>query len=252
MRNFFKNDFIEGKNKGEQKMTEDMKNLYKQLYEIVNDYPDMTICPSINGSKEARILIVGRCINGWCNIENTQGRLDLCEKAGLEWLKGGDTFCVCKKNGCKYANEKINVNKSKSKSKFWQYVSYLLVKLGYSKSDDYYNQIIWSNLYKASKNNGGNPTKKQREKMRDVCDSILEQEIKEYDPKIVVFITETNKKLNNEKKCNLGQLTWLNDFQRSLNLLTKLDKGYCIFKRPDRQKFSDVFEKGFFYNIKKE
>ena len=64
-------------------------------------------------------------------------------------------------------------------------------------TDNWFDYIAWTNLYKASPVGGGNPFPYLKQIEHEACDTILKKEIELLSPKYVVFITGWN---------------WLNNF----------------------------------------
>ena len=175
----------------------------------------LTICPAMAGSDNAKIMIVGRAINGWCSIkqvckdstksidEQALEMVNRCSKCNLDWVVGTNYYTKCNENDCPYAKDKDNKDRREKNSAFWRFAK-LIVKNYFEDINkifiegEWQKEIIWTNLYKASYENGGNPNNFYNPQVR-ICDQILKREIELYRPKMIFFITEKNNKADKEK-----------------------------------------------------
>ena len=186
-------------------MTEELKCLYEKLYQVVSEHNNingnhpLTICPAIPGYKyfegDTRIMVVGRAINGWCPLSESidgsgiRGRVERCEKCSLDWVTGKNTWGNCKKTGCPFVSDD-KIDGRSNRTPFWQMVEYVYNKTTGCVGTEAYEHVVWSNLYKASYQDGGNPTGFYKEQVK-ICNAILVAEIKAYNPTHIFFITET-------------------------------------------------------------
>lgn len=180
---------------------------YEKLYEKLKEHNQkpnvklLTICPAIKGAeyKDGGLMFVGRAINGWCPISESMGnentiisKIKRCESCTLDWVVGENTWSHCLESDCPYAKAQSDPIDGRGKnSPFWQMVKYICKEEGIT--EDWYKKIVWTNLYKASYENGGNPSGFYGEQI-EICNEILIEDIKRYKPKIIYFITETNRK----------------------------------------------------------
>lgn len=199
-------------------LRENYAKLIKEVTEFnsnENNKDKLTICPAMAGSENAEIMIVGRAINGWCSIkqvctdstrsieEQTLEMVNRCSKCNLDWVVGKNYYTKCQKNNCPYAKDKDNKDRRKKNKPFWQFAKFIVNKYFKEtnkeyKEEEWQKEIIWTNLYKASYENGGNPKKFYDQQVK-ICDQILKREIELYQPKIIFFITEKNHKDDKEK-----------------------------------------------------
>ena len=177
-----------------------IREKYIKLSAIVqkwNDKPkkngEMTICPAIAGTKyqAGGIMFVGRAINGWCPLKQSDNpyvnQLRHCESIGLDWVIGNHDWGRCRE--CQHGKLVGNSATSHScMSPFWQMVKYICEKEGLV--ENWLDKIVWSNLYKASYVEGGNPTGMYRQQV-GICNELLQLEIEKYKPRAIYFITET-------------------------------------------------------------
>ncbi len=224
-------------------------NLYEQyenLFKIVNEYNKqskakfLTICPAIKGENytEGGLMFVGRAINGWCPLTESMNdgkgikeRIQRCEKCTLDWVVGKNIWNHCIKSGCPYANAKNEPIDGRNKTtQFWQMVKYICKKNEIE--GDWYKKIVWSNLYKASYENGGNPSGFYKDQI-DICKELLINEIEIYKPKKIFFITESNR-----KKPTRSNRTWF--CESYPDKVTHFKKTYDYLKTKD-SKFFKVY-----------
>ncbi len=260
------------------KMTESelqvkLQEQYVELAKIVKQHnskkpktKELTICPAIQGSKDAEIMIVGRAINGWCPVdadttEDMVNQLYRCQNIGLNWVVSTEQYYTgCKVQGCPRAKNKT-CEKSKRElvknNPFWGIIKYIQQQNEPSiENKEWTNDIIWTNLFKASYVAGGNP-KGLYKKLVDSCSEILKLEIALYRPKYIYFITEKNS--------NETPISWFAEEYHDRG------KPYCAFKsvyeylkdtyernqvfilkRPEAKKREIVYEEKIdFFDIKK-
>ena len=229
-------------------------NGYQELIKIAiknnkTSTKEVTVCPTIRGS-EPKIMFVGRSINGWCNIiqngeDKTLQQLKVCRQIGLDWFVNPDTYANCTKLGCPLAKQQncplAKVKQAKapiSKSKFLKFIRYVCKQNNIDVSNnDWVNNIAWSNLYKMSYVNGGNP-KRLYDVQKEICDNLLQNEIKYIKPKAICFITERKKNPN-----TYDSRTWFSptDFKQTYNYLKNNQIDTYITIRPERTAFDRVF-----------
>lgn len=225
-----------------------------------NKDKQLTICPAMAGSETAKIMIVGRAINGWCSIkqvckestksieEQTLEMVNRCGKCNLDWVVSNNYYTKCIDNHCRYAQEQYKKNKDRDKKSayqryaFWQFAKFIVKNVMGEKynEDKWQKDIIWSNLYKASYEDGKNP-KGFYEAQKSMCDKILKMEIELYQPEAIFFITEKNHRGNNKEI----DFSWFveKDFSNTYKLIRDNNFGCKVFvtKRPECRKFEEVY-----------
>lgn len=120
-------------------------------------------------------------------------------------------------NGLQWVIDRWGVNDGKyntKKSAFWRLSRRLSEEL-IEKNDFVINKIVYSNLYKISNYEGGNPSNKLMDVQLDICRKILLKEMELYKPEIVVFFT------------GLGMAQWF--LQDSKNKITNINYTYVEF-----------------------
>ncbi|MFC1600817.1 uracil-DNA glycosylase family protein [Candidatus Sumerlaeota bacterium] len=76
-------------------------------------------------------------------------------------------------------------------SQFWQVIREVSGQLGIAdiESEEWPSHLIWSNLYKISPDEGGNPSGRLCDIQFDSCVRCLKQEIQDWQPKRILFLT---------------------------------------------------------------
>ena len=217
----------------------------------------LTICPSVfggydsyhkDGCLQGKPLFVGRAVNGWCALDDDccvdefLDRLHKCEQCGLGWVVGDGNWNNCRENGCPVASASDAIDGRMNYTPFWQMVRFICEVENYNYKDKWYKNIVWTNLYKASYALGGNPTDFYKEQI-DLCNNILIEEIKMYQPCKIYFITEVNRRKNKQKR------TWFcreNDicFKRVYDYLkkNKLDDRVVVLTRPEFHNLQKIWD----------
>lgn len=162
-----------------------------------NDVSGFTPIIGLNykGSR-SQLLVCGRAVNGWrgnLNFENTDAEIyksmcnihpkDLAVGCEMNWIKRAKTSWD--------ANIKNSYNHKRSS--FWNGIRDVLKELeGDSELDtkeDWPSLLAWSNVYKISPADKGNPNSKLRRVQIPQCKVILQKEIEFLRPKNILFIT---------------------------------------------------------------
>ena len=151
------------------KLHNEILALYEKLYASVDKANKsnkktqrkgkLTICPAIKGEnyQQGGLMFVGRAINSWCPLDGTvvdgkiKERIARCEKCTLDWVVGENNWTHCK-GDCSYAQGEDRLDGRKNSTPFWQMVRYICEQRGIK--ENWQKQIVWSNLYKASYENG--------------------------------------------------------------------------------------------------
>ena len=243
-----------------ERLPDDILNLYEELYKIVIETNKsnkktqrkgkLTICPAIRGEnyEQGGLMFVGRAINSWCPLDGTvvdgniKERITRCEKCTLDWVVGEKNWSHCKNNGCLYAQDEDRLDGRKNSTPFWQMIKYICEQNGIT--ENWQKQIVWSNLYKASYENGGNPTNFYNEQVK-LCNEILIKEIDFYNPSKIYFLTETKEKKNRTWFCEeykgkyYKETTHFGDLYKYLR-----QKGVKVFvlTRPEFQIKSELYK----------
>jgi len=156
-----------------------------------------------------KLMVVGRAGNG--------GIIYLDKNI---YQNKDEAFVLFKKhffNGLQWVIDQWGANDGEynpKKSAFWRLSKRLSEEL-IEKNDFVINKIAYSNLYKISNYEGGNPSEKLMDVQFDICRKILLKEIELYKPEIVVFFT------------GLGMAQWF--LQDSKNKITNINYTYVEF-----------------------
>lgn len=142
-------------------------------------------------SEHAGILFVGRATNGWITDEedidvlfgNTADRI-FNRDDQMQWVEN---------------SEGNNNGYNSRRSAFWRVIKRVSE---YYYPEDWSSYIAWSNVCKVAPFNGGNPNNELYYAQLETCLKILEIEIEQLSPRIIVFLTGEN---------------WVQDFLSYLN-----------------------------------
>lgn len=140
-----------------------------------------------NGRK---LMVVGRAVNSWGDGKSTAELQDLdARKNVMDGVFYPDGECqmawVVRDAG---ASDQYNTNRSA----FWRVIRQVSRGLGVwqdGQEDEWSSHLVWSNLYKISPHAGGNPSNKLCEIQEPGCIDLLREEIREYAPERIVFLT---------------------------------------------------------------
>lgn len=161
--------------------------LYEQLLKTAKPN-DCAFCvqwgENFPDEKNTGILFVGKAVNGW-----------VTNKKEIEILFGnGKKRIFDREDQIKWVDSEKSYNARKSA--FWR-----VVKAISQKQNVWSDKIAWSNLYKISPFEGGNPSATLKEEQLKLCREILKTEIEILSPKFVVMLVSD----------------WKHDFLRYLN-----------------------------------
>lgn len=142
-------------------------------------------------SEHAGILFVGRATNGWITDEedidvlfgNTADRI-FNRDDQMQWVEN---------------SEGNNNGYNSRRSAFWRVIKRVSE---YYYPEDWSSYIAWSKVCKVAPFNGGNPNNELYYAQLETCLKILEIEIEQLSPRIIVFLTGEN---------------WVQDFLSYLN-----------------------------------
>jgi len=138
------------------------------------------------------LMVIGRAVNGWedktWKVEElrNEGKIDGIIE-GLYNFTSMDWVIDCRIHPEKYNNYLI------TRSAFWRVTESITKTLIPGATDiTWPNYLIYSNLYRVSPYNGGNPSNKLAEIQRTDCINLLKQEIAQWQPKRILFLTGLN------------------------------------------------------------
>lgn len=162
------------------------------------------------------LLFVGKAANGWVKIKDINDVKDafntvFARTDQMEWVKNLE--------GKKMNHHEGDDDYNTKQSAFWRVVKNISKK--YTKKDDWYSYVAWSNLYKISPETGGNPNMALRKKQLPDCREILKKEIEILKPKYVILFTSGWEKdflwyLQNGQTSHLKKITWAGKYEAKL------------------------------------
>jgi hypothetical protein len=164
--------------------TEPLKSLYAELLSTIpKDYKEEICTFAAQTGKEyydavPKCLFIGKATNSW--ITNSKDINELFDPKNEDRIINRDNEILWVE-----ANENPNYNTNNSA--FWRVIKRCAKKL--QGKEDWYNYIAWSNLYKISLWEGGNPDAHLKNIQQDMCVKILNEEIKTLKPDFVIFLT---------------------------------------------------------------
>lgn len=220
----------------------ELKELYSKANEVAKNVGgkknELIAVPAVVGKEyfsqpeDNRIMVVGRCVNGWQESYNG-GNIENWYKNSLRWV---------------YISDEPDYTPAGIHSKFWQFIKYKLNnELGISLKN-FSDYIVWTNLYKIAPKECGNLSNKlmSDKKVRELSDKVIAAEIEFYNPKEIWFITKCNKKNVPDDK---ERDNWLFEtdngmfvFDKTLQTIKDKHISARLFYRPEFRKFSDIEE----------
>jgi hypothetical protein len=187
-------------------MNDKMKELYHQLYvdamkiKLSNFFP---VCGAEYGrAGTIRLMVIGRAVNGWDEFH--AGEEAAFMAAASRSLDGkGFSWLGHKNKGGVYDDELASepylngrgeeVYYDLRTSPYWRTAKEITRRLnGWDESGiptRWYEYIVWSNLYAIAPKDGGNPDDAMQKVQRNTCRELLVEQIREYAPTHILFIT---------------------------------------------------------------
>ena len=177
-------------------MKEQLKELYKELFVIYNSFSDeqhQSVFSSMVGKRymgnDVRMMLVGRAVNGWPEEYDFSSAEEFSncamgymnDSSRWEWVENNNGRLTAKGNS-EYSLER---------SRFWNYSRDIFKQLTNEPEDDsriWMDNILWSNLYRLSPENG-NPGGRSQKKQKEVCLKILNAEVEYFKPTHILFVT---------------------------------------------------------------
>lgn len=234
-----------------------MRELYKKILET--EYKGKAIFRYVNegiytvyrayeGSmyknSDSKLMVIGRAMNGWGNDFSKLSLEEMLDTVCQEVFDFGDVINpkLCDKYG-----EKCNYNYIRSK--FWKLIKFVLEEYGeanehwYDSSinNGWNEKIVWSNLYKISPKVSGNPPWKIMGLNIEEYIDILKKEIEAYQPERILFVTDNNYLVPDEKKSSFLSAFDIKEYNGGEVVGTGIYgcKKIVVCKRPDRRGMSN-------------
>lgn len=157
----------------------------------------------IGKDNTVRFMVVGRAVNGWGNPLSLKSADTYAEQAAAlfkrrdrfktEWnMQDGETN--------PYSEYEIDDNGKKtikkyylSKSPFWSTTLGIYQELSSKenhKHTDWYEDIVWSNIYKIAPSKSGNPSTNLIYAQANICVKILREEIRLFQPTHMLLVVD--------------------------------------------------------------
>ena len=136
-----------------------------------------------NGNHK-KIMVVGKACNSWVEA-GTSSETD-------KLFNADGTGIVNRKDQMKWVKEAWSRKKGKystSHSAFWTFSRKVADSILGTKGINCFYYIAWSNLYKVSPCQGGNPDQEDRNKQVVICTDIFKKELEILKPDFVFFFT---------------------------------------------------------------
>jgi len=186
-------------------VTSNFKELYQELFEHI--YKEkrlrirkpLTSFAALSGNEYSHeLMVVGRSVNGW----NPQFSLRDLEKDKAseiidkvftpeKWLDPDDPIIFDNPILWFSKNWGRRNGYNTKRSAFWRVIHSIVKELGVAdvSSSAWPSFICWSNLYKVSPAERGNPSEKLMKTQHNICARILRKEVTVWKPRRVLFLT---------------------------------------------------------------
>ncbi|MCF8450207.1 MAG: hypothetical protein K9G49_10095 [Taibaiella sp.] len=173
---------------------EEYKQLIQKLYTNKTVYRETKMC-LFNSKKgkdyNGKLMIIGRAVNGWGdptkNIDKKAAHNPVFIDSVLDYLeKATGNF----KEQMIAPDEGYSHNSS-AFTRLKRSIAHKLIPCPKSEANC---NIVWSNLYKVSPSDKGNPSPKLMELQLPHCINILKMEIEYYQPEVIIFLTSYRNK----------------------------------------------------------
>ena len=194
--------------------------LIQKLYTCKEEYPESSMC--IFNAKRGRqyankLMVVGRAVNGWGDptkniVKQNNEEQPAFTESVLDYLETETT---------NFKEQMVATSKgyNHNTSAFTRLKRSIAAKLITCNKSEANCNIVWSNLYKVSPHDRGNPSDKLKKLQFDSCLSILKMEIEHYKPETIIFLTSYQKQ------------RWAKPFLDRLEMVNMLQKpiGFVEF-----------------------
>ncbi len=174
-------------------MNRELNKLFKELLLSLSD--DKNINSKLTGflgikgeNYNSKMVIIGRAVNGWGKYSFKPGSSNVNRSIDNILLDNNCALSdklhwVYKSEGC---TDEYNTNKSA----FWRVTKRVVLSNNYCDNEAKWSTYIsWTNLYKVSYADGGNPNNYLCNKQYELCRKILCKEIELFNPKFILFLT---------------------------------------------------------------
>lgn len=156
--------------------------------------PTLTLfAPCIGKHYNAELMVIGRAVNGWLEeFDLPEAGTEAGRNAIIQAVVGdqdadGDCPMAWVVNSWGAKPPSYNTKKSA----FWRVIKQVAARLGID-GDDWSSHLAWSNLYKVSPAEGGNPGERLCRAQRAACTDLLRWELETFKPNRVLVLTGWN------------------------------------------------------------
>ena len=220
-------------------------NLLKEQFTEPIRVPYLTSFTTVKGNKydqnRIKFMLVGRAVNGWGekrfygellsrdefvsssidNLNTEEGTVSSQGNDRFEWIGEAEEYGAAPKNRYR---KRIDQSETSIKETpyslsraIWSYPKEVWCELtGYNTNnawkDRWYENIVWSNLYKVAPTFGGNPDARLKKAQFKACCDLLVEEIEKFKPTHILFAT--------------GYDEWFDEFDKELGNPCKLVENY--------------------------
>jgi hypothetical protein len=184
----------------------EMTNLYEKLYQDANDsyrcnrnsipLEGLSHFVSMKGTlfdtSDVRLFVVGRAANGWPSLPCETAQIfgaaanRIFNDVGFQWIENTEGHFKSLHTKSPEGEKPYYL----SSSPFWRVAFDIWHELSHSNEGEFFKRIAWSNLYKISPKEGGNPTNTMCKRQFEACKEILTAEILAYRPTHILMITD--------------------------------------------------------------
>ena len=190
--------------------------------------------------KHKDLMVVGRAINSW-----GEEKYKMCWKNDtlteeiknniISYSKAENPICSMKwiiDHWDKYCEGGYYMNTSA----FWRVTKKILKELQITQSESNWSSyLVWTDLYKISYSEGGNPSKSLMDAQYEECVSFLKKEIEYFNPKRILFLCGYDwfndfEKIGFSGKRYWTNVEWIGKFRDSKVVVAKHPQGKNEFE----------------------
>lgn len=172
-------------------------DLIKKCYDLRDKYREdkLTAFWGRKGSlAKGDLMVVGRAVNGWDDAIWDKDELQDPKEMHpfvVQMRQKAESSAQCPMHWINEYWQRTDGNYNVAKSHFWQAIKGVALGLGVAVSEDEWpSRIMWTNLYKVSPFDEGNPSTGLLELQREHCGDILRTEIGRWFPKRILMLTD--------------------------------------------------------------
>ncbi len=145
------------------------------------------------------LMVVGRAVNGWAegitpeSLAKQATSLDYAA-AIFDSVVGNGSCPMAWVTNCWANPSNQDSQYNTKKSAFWRVIRSVVAETDIANTDEdtWPSHLVWSNLYKISPKQGGNPSSTLRKIQLPGCISLIQQELSDYLPRRLLLLTGLN------------------------------------------------------------